>query len=312
MGVSRCAKTLVFAAAWAALLAAAVAVAGDESAVGPSVPASAPVGTGRWLLRLPADGPVVYRGLASFDDAGMGSSSFLYPAPNLGGLLAAILAHGALVESAKKSEKDALQLKADKVLVPYQGVLDKFNYRNLMERALAKTSLAAGGILTDGAVDSGGDTRVEIAPSFSLTQDESAIVADSAILIVKPGATPETAYRTTIRVISSPLGGSNLAAYWTANNGERLKDASAELVAKSLDLAFADAAAGTDKDAAPYRTVRYRQGTAEKMERAQVMREDCGRLVIRNLRGALMSVPVSRGPTLLAGNGCATGVVRAN
>jgi hypothetical protein len=43
---------------------------------------------------------------------------------------------------------------------------------------------------------------------------------------------------------------------------------------------------------APHRTVRYRLGGEERMERAQVLSERCDRLLIRNLRGWLMSVPV--------------------
>ena len=43
---------------------------------------------------------------------------------------------------------------------------------------------------------------------------------------------------------------------------------------------------------APQRTVRYRQGNAERIERAQVLAERCDRLLLRNLRGWLLSVPV--------------------
>jgi hypothetical protein len=40
-----------------------------------------------------------------------------------------------------------------------------------------------------------------------------------------------------------------------------------------------------------YRTVRYPQGSSEQIERATLMAQSCDRLVIRNLRGTLMSVP---------------------
>jgi hypothetical protein len=38
--------------------------------------------------------------------------------------------------------------------------------------------------------------------------------------------------------------------------------------------------------------VRYNEGGTERMERAQVVSEQCGQLVLRTLRGNLISVPV--------------------
>ncbi len=35
------------------------------------------------------------------------------------------------------------------------------------------------------------------------------------------------------------------------------------------------------------------EGGTERIERAQVLHEQCGRLMIKTLRGALMSVPVA-------------------
>jgi hypothetical protein len=48
---------------------------------------------------------------------------------------------------------------------------------------------------------------------------------------------------------------------------------------------------GASNNDQPFRTIRYLEGTAEKMERAQLINEHCGRLLIKTLRGSLMSVP---------------------
>jgi hypothetical protein len=287
-------------------------MAADEAESLPHPPA-VPGGDSGWFLPLPQDGPVLYRGMVNFDEAGMGSGAMLYPAPNIGGFLAAILTHGLLIESAKKGQKDALQVSADKVLLPYKDVLDKFNHRDLMERSLAKTSLGASGRLVDASGEPGSGTRVEIAPGFSLTQDQTAIVLDSAIVIAKPGTTSDTAYRNTIRVVSSGVSTGDPVVFWTANDGAKLKEESARLVAEALDLAFNDASAGIEKEPAPYRTVRYRQGSTEKMERAQVLSDRCGRLAIRTLRGFLMSVPASRTSAGAGTDTCGPGaLVRSN
>lgn len=273
--------------------------AAAEEALAERRPAAALIASdAKWCLRLPPGEHVVYRGVASFDGAGTGTASFLYPAPNAGGLLAAVLTHALLVDSEKKDQKDRIQAAADQVLSPYQGVLGNFGYRDLLQRAVAKTATGANGSLMADTGDPGREFVVETTPVFSLTQDQKAIVLDDTIVIHTPGAAPEDAYRNTIRVVSTARDVADPAAFWTANAGEKLKDESARLVARSLDIAFRDAAAGTDPEGVSYRTIRYREGAAEKIERALVLNEQCDRMLIRTLRGTLMSVPASRPATL--------------
>ncbi len=270
-------------------------------------------GNEKWCLRLPQGDHVVYKGVVSFDGAGAGSASFLYPAPNAGGLVAAVLTHAFLVDSEKKSQKERIQASADQVLSPYEAVLGNFDYRDLMRRAVEKTAGGANASLIEGSDELGQEMIVESTPVFSMTQDQKALILDNAIVIHMPGAAPEDVYRNTARVVSTAMDAADPAAFWTADNGEKIKDESARLVAKSFDIAFHDAAAGADPDGVPYRTIRYREGAAEKMERAQVLRDQCDRLLIRTLRGTLMSVPVSR-PTALAASAeqCGAESTRSN
>lgn len=247
----------------------------------------------KWLLRLPLDEPVVYRGVVGFDGAGANSPSILYPAPNLVGLLAAVLTHGAIIESTKNDQKSKLQQDADKVLSPYRDILAKFSSRDLLRRALTKTANSANGASIEKSEDSGSVVVVASDPVFSLTQDQKAIVLDNTIDIQLPGTSSVAAYRNVIRIVSMPLNVAEPSSLWLANDGQQLKDESVELVAVSIDIASLDAAIGTSQESLPYRTVRYREGSVEKMERAQILNNRCGRLLIRTLRGMLLSVPAS-------------------
>lgn len=270
-------------------------------------------GNAPWCLRLPQEKHVVYRGVVSFDEAGTGTSSFLYPAPNAVGLLAAVMTHGFIVESAKNDQKEKLQESADKVLLPYKFVLDNFNCGDLMRRAVKKTSTGDNAKIIEDSGDPGREMVVESAPVFSLTQDQKAIILDNTIVIHMPGVTPATTYRNTARVVSSARNVADPAAFWTANNGEKLKDESAQLVAESLNIAFRDVFYGTGQDGVSYRTIRYQEGTTEKIERAQVLSESCDRLLIRTLRGALMSVPTSQsGAGTSTVDTCGRGTTSAN
>jgi hypothetical protein len=77
------------------------------------------------------------------------------------------------------------------------------------------------------------------------------------------------------------------------DDGALLTSASVDLLRESLSLALGELHGDFAGHAAKYRTVRYPRGGSEKMERAQVLRESRLRIVIKTLRGWIMSVPAS-------------------
>jgi hypothetical protein len=266
-----------------------------------------------WYLSLPTDGKVNYRGVVALDQAGTGAGTIFYPAPNVVGFLAAVITHGVLVESAKNGQKEKLQTEADKVLVPYQDALDHFDARDLLQRALNRADIRSRVKPIEQADDPGQKGMLKSAPVFSLTQDQKAIILDNTIGIQTPGAAETGSYQKSIRVVSEVKEVDDPFAYWSGNNGERLKNESAQLVAESIYIALSDIDGGSSEVSSPYRTVRFREGAAEKIERAQVLSAHCERLLIRTLRGQLMSVPTSPavGSAPLA-EGCVTGKSNSN
>ncbi len=255
-------------------------------------------GTRTWALKVPSVERVVFRGVVSHDAAGMGTGSMLYPAPNAAGLLVAILTHGLLNEGAKQSQKDKLQSEADEVLKPFRPVLDGFTHAQLIRSALPRqrTNDARRALAADESPAL--DWTVEIAPVFSMTRDQRAVVLDNAVRIYAP-ATSDAAYAQTIRVVSRPVAAGDAAlpesleSHWNADDGRRLLDLSAALLAESLDVAMAGAQRPAPPPDAVQRTFRYVEGGAEKMERGSLVEAGCGRLLLRTLRGWLMSVPAA-------------------
>ena len=255
--------------------------------------AAAADGDTKVALRLPQQKQVVFRGVSSLDGAGGGNAQMLYPAPNVAGFLAAIATHGFLSEATRNAEKAKIQEAADKVLASYQDILKDFEHRQLMQRALERTTFGEKRLLESGQA-AAGETLIESLPVFSMTQDQRTILLDNAVVFYAPNAPSEPAYKITIRVVSRAKDADDLVAFWTAEGGEPLKAESARLFATSLELARRAASRELDKaDAAP-RTVRYLEGASEKMERAHVLSNACDRMVIRTLRDALMSVPLKR------------------
>jgi hypothetical protein len=256
--------------------------AADEAIKAPAV---APLP--RWSLQFPGGGPVVFRGVVNFDDAGVGGGGMLYPAPNVAGLLAAVITHGLINESSKNAQKLKLQQTADEVLVPYRAVLSTYTHAELARQ-----------VTRPGPVDAPANAAeaewlVESAPVFALTQDQSALVLENAVSVRKKGSTGPAVYERMIKVVSSPVAEPDPVAYWTRDNGARLRQVTGELLQESVDLSVSMAAKTLPGSAAPQRSFRYFEGKTEKVERAGLVVERCARRVLLTLRDALISVPSS-------------------
>lgn len=243
-----------------------------------------------WTLQMPIGEKVEYRGVVNLDNAGMGTGAMMYPAPSMVGLLAAVLTHAAIVESSKNSQKTKLQEEADTVLAPYRIILDGISHKDLVEEGDAR--------LTDFSIKANGTTgsqhawTMEPAPVFFLTPDQTALFLENSITVKSPLGNNEGDSRINIRVIGTPKQSANLENFWSADQGKEIRKESARLFAESLNIALKTQKAGEPGKANSYKTVRYMQGNQEKMERAQIISEDCERIVMKNLREVVMSVPV--------------------
>jgi|RhiMethySRZTD1v2_1073278.scaffolds.fasta_scaffold47708_5 hypothetical protein len=243
-----------------------------------------------WSLRLPKDEKVVYRGLASFDAAGAGGMQMMYPAPNLLVGIAAVLTHAAVASEAQDRQKRQIQETADRVLQRYQPVLGAYQNRELMQAGLAKLSGGGTKKLIAADAKAEGEWLLVSAPEFAMTQDQRAIILDNTILIFAPRAGETPTSQTVVRVVSRPTESDDLFEFWTGNEGRGLKEESAALFAHSLEIALNGASAGS-RESGAQRTHRYMIGGTERMERAELLNDQCNRLVLRTLRGGLLSIP---------------------
>ena len=298
------------AACFAALLACTIGVMAQPT---PDVAATAPARG--WAVRVPSVDKVVYRGSVNHDAAGMGTGTMLYPAPSAIGLLAAIITHGVVNASMRESQRNEMQAGADQVLLPFAPVLSAFTNRQLLEAGVQRMATASTTRLVAPAEPAGSAWLIETAPVFSMTQDRRALVLDNVIRLYAPGAI-KPAYAQTVRVVAAPspeppmtlaapvaasaasdAAGASAPAddpamtQWLAQRGQQLTLQSVAMFAESLDAAMEEFARPAGDDKSAHRTFRYAEGGGEKMERAQFVSERCGRVLIRTLRGWLMSIP---------------------
>lgn len=215
----------------------------------------------------------------------------LYPAPDAVSFFVAVIAHGLLVESSKKSAEDELQVEADKVLLAYQDIMRGYTHKELMQQGLDKMVAEGRKELLEFNEKPRSDLLIESTPTFYFTQDQSTFVLDNAIVVYKLD-TPELAiYQNTIRVVSDAKVGIETPNYWISNQGEQLKETNSRLFAESLDIALNAVGNVFGENGNTYKTIHYFEGGSEKMERGQILSEHCNRVIFKTLRGWLMSVP---------------------
>ncbi|SFO06218.1 hypothetical protein SAMN05216332_104126 [Nitrosospira briensis] len=252
---------------------------------------TAPVrlGTERnWSVRLPEADKVVYKGEIIQDNKNVEADGI----HSIDVLYSLAVVTGKYIKEYGKDEE--LQAEADKILLPYQAALGNFTHRELVQRGLNKTSVGDSKKWIEFDSPPVAEWVVEVTPSFTLTQDQSALVLDNHISIHAPGSPSEPLYKNLIKIVSDPRDEPDPAGFWMMGGGERLKEESASLFARSLEIAWGeiDNASRKDDPVRP-KTIRYRHGKSEKMERAELIDMRCNRVVVRTLRGWLMSVPLT-------------------
>jgi len=242
-------------------------------------------------LKLPAATMVPFRGEVSFDSAGQNTGGFLYPAPNAGGLLVAIATHAAISSSINDSQKTSFQEKADTVLDPYKSIISHYSYQELVDSSLKKLGPNKYGLIISKTDTVDQPWTIESSPVFILSQDKDALVLQNTIAVYMAGRPNSVIYKNMIQVISSPMETADFERYWSNNDGTNLKNTSSDLFSDSLNIALAEMRKEDAAEEGAYRTFHYLEGKHEKLERAQLIAEDCKRMVIRTLRGWVMSVP---------------------
>lgn len=240
-------------------------------------------------LKMAQDQKVAFSGQINYDTPTGKGVAMMYPAPSFVGFLAAVATHGALSTAQRSHEQDAMRTRADKVLTNYQPLLDEFTPAELATTSLAMMRKPDKRLISNTSSPIGPhDITIEVQPQFIITQDQRAIILENAISIFVAGnAKP---YRTQIRVVSDDIGPDAFPKTWIDDQGRKLKEASGRLLATSLELAL-DSLQPASKEDVPQKTMRFQEGGKERIERGQLVREDCDRIFFKSLRDELISAP---------------------
>lgn len=222
---------------------------------------------------------IVWSGISAEAAAGPQGLNMLYPAPNAGGLLAAILTHALIAKGVQDAQRNAAQTAADRVLDAHAQAIAGITPEWLSDAVRKR--------LPPALVARAGGWTVQISPRFLLASDRRVLLLDNMLRVIEQHGSPPR-FEGVVRVVSAPREEQDPLSYWTADDGRALMEESAALVAHSVQVGLSPLPAA---DPQAQRTQRYRFGLTQRMERGQPLGQGCARVLLRNLRDILMSVP---------------------
>lgn len=278
----------------------------------------------RWKPRLVLGDEALLRGEPIRSPASAKASGMFYPAPTPAAGLAALMAHSAIESNAQNDRRRAEADAADAVAAPYQDRVARTPPERLLTAALQRSRVGARPLLptikgtpaaADASVAASADPEVRLTPVYRMAQSQRAILLDLAVHAVVHGRGGDRAFETLVRVVSDPLPEDGTAARerWLARDGEPLEEGLVALLSTAIDLAADDLSGQFDAAGAPAvagaagvsgaagsagaagaagaTTSRLKVGDQTAYERGTVLRESCGRVTLRTLRGWVVDAP---------------------
>ena len=245
-------------------------------------------------LRLPKEEKVSFAALPNDATAAGDPGSMMYAGP-LALALVEVVAHGAFESHKQANEKKSRDSLNDIVLAPYQTSLSRLTNAELMRRAMDGLPTHGTKVLVQYSEKAGAGWLIECSPKFFMTQDARAVVLQNDIVIHSPDAASPPTFKNVVEVVGQPRDsvGKDSENTWMIEDGALLTSVSVELLRESVALALSELHGDFAGPARAYHTVRYPRGGEEKMERAQTLRQTPQRVVLKTLRGWIMSVPAA-------------------
>ena len=228
------------------------------------------------VLRMGEGAWPMWQGMGA-GEASLNTGNMMYPGGGgLEGFLAAVITHGLILHSSRAAMRNEQQARADQVLNPHRSAIDGLTSEKLLAATRDKLLPA----------DRQAQLVLELRPSYTLSADERTLVLDNAIRLQSPQGTSQDRI---VRVMAPTLDAADPSAHWQQDQGQALQQQAVTMLAHSIQLALSIPTAAAEGK--PARTLRYRSGGAETMERGKLLAMGCDRIVMETLRGWVLSAP---------------------
>lgn len=239
--------------------------------------------------------PLLIRGVIPPEKIGLANGNGFYapiatgePLVDLISVPVQLLANWSVIKVQQNSHLSKLTKESIEFGDPYTKLLDGVTKKELLAHSIAMIpDIVDSTILETDHKDSG---AVKLLYDFSITDDHKAIILDTVFQTNKAEKTPHSDLN--IKIISTPKQDLESINDWIEKAYD-IKSEITELLAESIRILLLFKDIENDFTSYRERSIRYHEGGKVRFERALVLGEYCGRILMRNLRGIYFSVPSS-------------------
>ena len=253
------------------------------------------------------------------------NGSVMYPGGHAAVFVASVFMHSIAASSSHAAAQKSRQKEADRILMPYRGVIESIEISGLMQSAQEQLQFSAS--------DEGNDYLLKVSPLFLFKRDQKALMLKNVVALYDAEEENRVVYRNIVEVISEPVSKEVLEAllvvegqsaeessseveqvfigsfegepevkeapkrdavvdYWINDEDNRLRVLTKHMLLKSLEVALSDMR-GSYSEAELEKTFKFYFGEEKKYERGKLATKNEDWVVIRTLRGWLKAYPVS-------------------
>jgi len=232
---------------------------------------------------LQTNAPVALRGVYDNDNA-IKSGNIMYDgSAGAGGVIAQILTHAAINSNMKNSKLSKQQIEANKVLEPFQGILKGYTQDALIHDGNDYR------FLFKDVGNNSSSLILDSYPVFYMSQDMRLLTLKHVVKVYRY-EDKGIVYQNLIEVISPLIESGDLIEQLRSEQGSLLKNKLKDLYKDSLSLVISDLK-GEYKASEAQKSFRIYSGDKMRIERGVGVAKKDDLIVIRNLRGWLVSFP---------------------
>lgn len=242
------------------------------------------------------ESPVVFLGYVDTQADANSNGGMVYSADaGAAGLLVQILAHAAISNSVQKKKAKEKQDEANEALTPYLELIDKITNKSLID-SLAASNIGQRFNIVNTKQESSvpvGDVVAVLSPEFFIPSDQRSIMMKMNLNAYQVTPKDKLIHGQSIKVISDQVDDDLDQNQWLESLPSHFETTIYDLFSEGLDLLLSDLLSVVSTDRSPKKTYSYKFDGRKRFERAELIKQDCDRLILKNLKNNFVVIPYS-------------------
>lgn|GEM_PF-6887540 len=237
------------------------------------------------FIEYPTEPSIIFLGRMERSKSNEGGSVMYPGVGGAGGLLAGILVHAAVQNSANNKAKNNRLKKANHILRRYNDVIGDLTYADIFNSVSVNDKHVSN---YHNMYDDLNVMMLRVEPVFYLTQNQKTIILKNKITFYESKYSEKVISSHIVEVHSRPKNIDDMESYWAENSFESFKKSIRNIFEESVTLGLNTYKKDNNSKA---KTVVFSDAGQKQVERGVILFKDCTNTAFITLRGVTKFVP---------------------